>query len=118
MKKRRLFDIGRMRHRVSVFHVNREDDGSGGFDRKDPVDNEVGPLVLWAHIQPVTGRELQWGEQFTEVTTHACWLRYNVLVQPGMILRFRNVNYYIEQAYDPDNLQEFLLLTLREGGPA
>lgn len=116
MKKRRLFDIGRMRHRVSIYVVTRTDDGSGGFDREDPS----GATKLndyWAHIAPVTARERQWGEQFTEVTTHACWLRYNELVKPGMILRYRNVDYYIEQAYDPDNLQEWLLLALREGGP-
>lgn len=115
--KNRLFDIGKVRHRVSLFFVNRKDDGSGGFDREDPIDNEIAPLNLWARIEPVSAKERQWGEQFTEVTTHKCWLRYNTLVQQGMILRYRNVDYYIEQAYDPDNTQEWLFLTLREGGP-
>ena len=114
--KRRLFDLGKMRHRVSVYVVDRDDDGSGGFDRQDPSGGtKLGDF--WAHIAPVSAKERQWGEQFTEETTHHCWLRHNTLIEPGMILRFRNVDYYIEQAYDPDNLQEFLFLTLREGGP-
>jgi head-tail adaptor len=118
MKKRRLFDIGHMRHRISVYTVTRVDDGSGGFDRSDPSEaTKIGDY--WAHVQPVTARERQWGEQFTEVTTHTCWLRYHDAVASleGGILRFRGVDYYIEQAYDPDNLKNFLVLTLREGGP-
>lgn len=116
MKRRRLFDIGLMRHRVSLYTITRRDDGSGGYDRDDP--STVTKLNdYWAHMQPVTAREREWGEQFTELTTHTCWLRYNKLVVPGMVLRFRGIDYYVESVYDPDNLQEFMLLTLREGGP-
>ena len=114
--KSRMFDIGKLRHRVSLYAVTREDDGSGGFDRADPS-GATKIQDYWANLEPVSAKERQWGEQFTEVTTHKCWLRYNTLVQQGMILRYRNVDYYIEQVYDPDNLQEWLFLTLREGGP-
>lgn len=114
--KNRLFDIGKLRHRVSLYAVDRQDDGSGGFDRQDPS-GATKIQDYWARIEPVSARERQWGDQFTEVTTHKCWLRYNTLVQQGMVLRYRNVDYYIEQAYDPDNTQEWLFLTLREGGP-
>jgi len=116
--KNRLFDLGKLRHRVSVYAVTRVDDSSGGFDRQDPSEaTKIGEF--WGRIEPVSSREIQWGDQFTEVTTHKCWLRYHdeVANLEGGILRFRNRDYYIEQAYDPNNLQEFLLLTLREGGP-
>lgn len=115
---KRKFDIGKMRHRVSLYATTRVDDGAGGFTRSDPsgatkIDD------YWANVEPVSAKERQWGEQFTEITTHKCWLRYNTLIadQEGMILRFRNVDYYVESIYDPDQLQEFLMLTLREGGP-
>lgn len=114
--KRRLFDIGKMRHRFSVYAVTRVDDGSGGFDRSDPSGNTK-INDYWGFIEPVLSHERQWGEQFTEKTTHSCWLRYNTLVKPGMIIRYDNVDYYIETAYDPHNRKEFLLLGLREGGP-
>jgi hypothetical protein len=34
-----------------------------------------------------------------------------------MILRHKGADHYIESVYDPDNLKEFIFLTLREGGP-
>jgi SPP1 family predicted phage head-tail adaptor len=114
--KNRLFDIGKMRHRVTLYTVTRVDDGAGGFERQDPsVPTELG--TFWARVDPVSAKERQWGEQFTELTTHQCWLRYNAAVLPGMILRHKGADHYIESVYDPDNLKEFIFLTLREGGP-
>lgn len=118
--KRRLFDIGRMRHRIKVYATNRTDDGSGGYTRSDPSGaDHIGDY--WCHIAPVSARERQWGEQYTEVTTHVCWLRYNTLIKEGMtfrrIVNDSYVDYYVEKLYDPDNLQEFHMVMLREGGP-
>lgn len=120
MTKRRLFDIGKMRHRIAVYGISRTEDGSGGFDRSDPSNTTL-IMRFWGHIRPVSTRERQWGEQFTEVVTHVCWLRYNTLITEGMSVRRnfadRQQNYYVEGVYDPDNLKEFLVLMLREGGP-
>lgn len=120
MKKNRLFDVGKLRHRVGLYATTRTDDGSGGFERSDPS-GETKVQDYWAHIQPVTAMERQWGEQFTEQTTHSCWLRYNSLVKERMILRRYvpkgHIDYYIISAFDPDNLGEWMLLALREGGP-
>lgn len=118
--RRRSFDIGKMRHRVSVYATNREMDSSGGFDRTDPSSADlIGKY--WCHIEPVSARERQWGEQYTEVVTHRCWLRYNSLLQEGMalrrIIRGLAVDYYLESLVDPDNLQQWHMLMLREGGP-
>lgn len=115
---RRLFDTGKLRHRVSLYTVTRVDDGSGGFDRTDPSeDSKIG--TFWGHVEPVTARERQWGGQFTEVTSHKCWLRYHTAVS-GLehgILVFKGDQYYIETAFDPDELKEWLVLGLRKGGP-
>lgn len=117
MKNNRLFDLGKMRHRVSLYTVTRVDDGAGGFVRQDPASAPTLIGTFWARVDPVSAKERQWGEQFTELTTHQCWLRYNAAVVPGMILRFRGVDYYVETVYDPTNLGEFLMMNLREGGP-
>lgn len=114
--KRRLFDIGAMRDRIEVHVVTRTDDGAGGFERADPS----GATLLnkfWSKLEPVSARERQWSEQFTEVITHACWLRYNRLVTHGMIVIFKGEEFYVESAFDPDRRMEFLLLALRKGGP-
>lgn len=126
MSKGRLFDIGKMRHRIAIYGIDRRPDGSGGFTRND-IDGRGNPdgagLIgrFWAYIKPVSAKERQWGEQFTELTTHVCWLRYNTLIKEGMTLRRlfsdRQIDYYIEGMYDPDNLQKFWVLNLREGGP-
>jgi len=116
--KRRRFDIGKMRHRVTLYNTVREDDGYGGFDRLDAsVSTEIGEY--WAHIEPVSAHERIWGGQFTELTTHKCWLRYNDLLTglDGAIMSWKGKQYYIERIYDPNNLKEFLFLVLREGGP-
>ena len=114
--KRRLFDIGKMRQRVSLYTVTRTDDGAGGFTRTDP---SAGTLIgtYWGNIDPVSARERQWGEQFTELTTHVCWLRWRSDVYETGIVRCSGVDYYVEKAYDPDRLKEFIVMTLREGGP-
>ena len=120
MSKRRLFDVGKMRHRIAIYGTNRVEDGSGGFDRGDPSGADLIGRY-WGHVEPVSVKERQWGEQFTELTTHTCWLRYNTLVEEGMTLRRlfrdRHVDYYVEGMYDPNNLGEWLVLMLREGGP-
>jgi len=118
--KTRKFDIGKMRHRIRVYNVDQVDDGSGGFDRGDPDPSDL-LTTVWCHIEPVTARERQWGEQYTELTTHRCWLRYNDQLAEGQTWQRdvggTTINYYVEQLYDPDNLQEFHLAMLREGGP-
>lgn len=120
MKEQRKFDVGKMRHRIAVYAINRQDDEHGGFDRNDPTG---GDLIgrFWCKIYPVMGMERQWGEQFTEVTTHMCWLRYNSLLKEGMLLRRiltdQTIDYYLERLVDPSNLKEFHVAMLREGGP-
>lgn len=118
--KKRMFDLGKMRHRIRVFATHRVDDESGGYDRSDPSGaDHIGDY--WCHIEPVSARERQWGEQYTELTTHRCWLRYNTLLKEGMTLQRiigdTTVNYYLESLIDPNNLREFHLVMLREGGP-
>lgn len=121
MSFRRRFDIGQMRHRIRVYATTRVDDGAGGFTRTDPSGADlIGKY--WGHIEPINYRERQWGEQFTELTTHICWLRYNSLIKEGMTLmrtqRNANIEYYVQNAFDPDNgMNEYLMLALREGGP-
>ena len=120
MTKTRSFDLGKMRHRIAVYATERVEDGAGGFDRKDPSGSELIGRY-WCHIRPVTAKERQWGEQFTEVTTHMCWMRYNTLIKEGMTFRriigSNQVDYYVESFYDPDQLQQYQIVMLREGGP-
>jgi head-tail adaptor len=118
--KRRLFDLGRMRQRVKIYNTTRVEDQSGGFDRSDPsADTLLG--TYWAHVEPVSARQREWGEQYTEVTSHVAWLRYDTQLTDGMtigrVINAVEVFYYVEGCYDPNNLQEFTLLTLRQGGP-
>lgn len=118
--KNRLFDVGKMRHRIKIYNTVRVDDGSGGFDRSDPSEDDL-YATRWGFIAPVSSRQRQWGMQFTEVTTHACWLRFDDQLSDGMVLgrviRGTERFYYVEAVYDPENLGEFSFLTLREGGP-
>lgn len=118
--KSRLFDIGKMRHRIKIYNTVRADDGSGGFDREDPAPDNL-YATRWGHIEPVSARQRQWGEQYTEVTTHVCWLRHDATITDGMtlgrVINGTEVFYYVEGTFDPDNLQQFTLCNLREGGP-
>lgn len=121
MKKRRLFDLGKMRHRVEIHDITRTEDDSGGFDRGDP---SAASLLgeVWCHIQPISAKEKEWGGQFTELTSHVAWLRYNTSLSEGQTLRYVQVNggpidYYVETLFDPDRTKQFHILGLREGGP-
>lgn len=121
MKRRRLFDLGKMRQRVRVHEITRVEDGSGGFDRQDPA-----PATLigtyWGCLEPVVSREAQWGEAFTEQTTHYCWLRCRSTIKPGQTAvidtpKLGTRYFYIESVLNPDVQGRYIMLMLREGGP-
>lgn len=112
----RRFDIGKMRQRISIYTTTRADDGSGGFSRLDP--SEATKLKdCWSYIRPLTERERTWGEQFAEDVTHECWLRRDDAIRHGMTIRHGTVDYYVVTAVPMEGMDEFMRLTLRQGGP-
>jgi hypothetical protein len=66
--KNRLFDIGKMRHRVTLYTVTRVDDGAGGFERQDPsVPTELG--TFWRVLTQSVRRNVS-GESNSPSSPH------------------------------------------------
>ncbi len=113
---RRKVDIGQMRHRVIVYDTTRVEDDAGGFDRKDPSD-ETKIATVWADVTPVSARERTWGGQHVENVTHKVLVRYNPLFQGGQTIVHKWEPMYVISVVDPDQLEEWMYLMVREGGP-
>jgi SPP1 family predicted phage head-tail adaptor len=64
--------VGELRHRISVTRQNEVEDGEGGFT-KTPV------TVCYrtpAHVEPLSGRQLERAQQVDPRTTHRVTVRY------------------------------------------
>lgn len=109
-------DVGKMRHRISVYTITQVDDGNGGFERSDPS-TATRIAFVWANVESISSREQQWGMKFQEVVTHKVLVRYNAAFLAGQQLRHDNRPYYIVSIVDPDQRKEFMVLMCREGGP-
>jgi SPP1 family predicted phage head-tail adaptor len=76
-----------LRHRVSIQQRSVEQDSFGG---QSDVWTEV--LTVWAHIQPLNGRELMAAQAVQSETTHSITLRYNTpFSRPADVTKLRIV---------------------------
>ena len=116
LRRNRLKDLGAFRQRITLYETTRVADDVGGFERVDPSD-ATKIDTFWGLLRPVVGRETSIAEQFTDVITHECWLRYGAPLEPGMILSEGGMYYYVSYFVDPDMMRRYWLAMLREGGP-
>jgi len=109
-------DVGKMRHRLTIYAITQVDDGNGGFTRSDPsVLTEI--ATVWGDIQPISAREQQWGMKYQDVVTHRANIRFDARFLPGQQLRHDGKPFYIVTIVDTDQRKEFMTLMCREGGP-
>ncbi len=106
------YDISRLRQRISVYEIVREDDGAGGTTREDTLIKTVS-----AYIAPVKAKEIMQGAQNEERITHWGFIRFNEKFKAGQTIKHRGKELFIVSITDPTQLKEWQDLQLREGGP-
>lgn len=73
--------IGQMRHRVSIFKQERISDGQGGY-----IETLQKKATVWAHIEPVSGKEFYEAMQVTNEVTHKVRMRYTQISPHDLII--------------------------------
>jgi len=87
---------GELRHRLTIEIPQRLSDGAGGA-----IVTWAQVASIWAHIKPVSARELRAAEQRAEKLTHKIILRYRSDINATMRLvgagRIFNINAIINE---------------------
>jgi SPP1 family predicted phage head-tail adaptor len=89
---------GELRHQVTLQQLGkRVDDGYGGGSIP-----EIDVVKLWAHIEPLVGRELFNEAQFNPSVTHQITIRYYPGIKPSMRILFGSRVFDIKSIRDID----------------
>lgn len=104
--------VGKMRHRIEIYEPARTPDGAGGFIRGD-----VKVLDAWAEVKNMSaGEKLKYAALQQELT-HKVIMRASDQVIAGRYFKYDGRDFYIKDVIKRGERNEFLELTVREGGP-
>jgi len=78
--------IGTLRHRITFEQETRADDGGGGS--ASTWANIFGIPTVWARVEPLSGREVLFGQQMQASVTHRITLRHKPEVTEAMRINF------------------------------
>lgn len=101
--------IGDLRHRITFQEKVEVPDGyKGQVVTWQPV------IVLWASVEPLSGREYFYGHQIKAEVTHRVKIRYNEKITTEMRIEFRSRHLAIESIIDPEERHALLEIFARE----
>lgn len=106
---------GELRHRIIVQKRATTQDSFGGQST-----DWAEILKAWAHIAPLTGRELMAAQAVQSETTHAITLRFNALfARPADVTKYRILwngrNFDISGSINEDERNRQVVLAAKEG---
>jgi len=100
----------KLRHRVTLQTKSSVPDGGGGFTI---VWSDL--AVVFADVEPLSGRERYAAERIEPVVTHRVTIRYRSDVDTTMRAMFGARYLYINSAIDPGERTRYLQLGCTEG---
>ncbi len=102
-------EAGHLRHRVRLEHYTQTANAVG-----DPVKAWVAVTEVWSHIEPLSGRELEWAQQQHAEAAIRVTLRYRAGVDPTYRVMFGARTFEVLAVVNPDERNERLELMCRE----
>lgn len=78
--------IGKLRHRITFQKETRVDDGGGGS--ASTWGDISGTATVWASVEPLSGREVLFGQQLQASVTHRIKLRHKSDISEAMRIKF------------------------------
>ena len=104
--------IGNMRHRITFEKKVPVPDGyKGNAITWQPV------CVVWAEVEPLSGRERFYANQIQTEVTHKIGIRYNGSITTEMRILHKGRAFDIESIIDIKEAQEFQTILAREQKP-
>lgn len=104
-----FIDPGRFRHALSLQRVEPISDGAGGHDEAWSEE-----ALVWAHVEPISARQIVGADQRIEETTHRVTFRFREGVVAGMRFVRNGRTLHIVTVQDPDETGRYLLCRTRE----
>ena len=101
--------IGELRHRITFEKEVKVPDGYKGF-----VVTWQAVCVVWASVEPLSGREYFYAHQVKAEVTHRIRIRYNEKVTTEMRIKHRDRYLEIESIIDLKERREFQEILARE----
>lgn len=101
---------GRLRHRITI----QQQAVTGQNDYGEDIYEWTDVAIVWAEVQPLTGREYWAAEQVNAETTHQVRLRYLSDIEPSMRILFGSRVLVIESVFNVDERDRELVVTARE----
>lgn len=108
-----MLDAGKLRHRVVVQRYAGQADDYGDMERQEDK-NWRTVCILWAAVDPISGKEFYAAEQAQSEVTHKVRTRYRGGIRPGMRLLLGQRRLYIRSVIDWEERHESLLLMAQE----
>lgn len=101
--------IGKLRHRITFEKLVKVDDGYHGFTVTwHPV------CVVWASVEPISGREYFYAHQITAEVTHRIKIRYSEKITTEMRIKHKGRYFAIESIIDLKERREFQEILAKE----
>lgn len=108
-----MLDAGKLRHRVVVQKYVGQADEYGDIGRQEDK-NWRNVCIVWAAVDPISGREYYAAEQAQSEVSHKVRMRYRGGIKPGMRLLLGERKLYIRSVIDWEERHESLLLMVQE----
>ena len=108
-----MLDAGKLRHRITLQQYTGSADDYGDIRRQDDA-NWRTAAVVWAAVDPISGREFYAAEQAQSELSHKVRIRYRQGVKPGMRLLLGSRRLYIQSVIDWEERHESLLPMVQE----
>lgn len=105
------FAIGLMRARVTLQREVPVAQGGGSY-----AAGWTDVAILWARIEPLSGREIVQDARQESRVTHRIIIRYHSDVDAGMRLLWQGRVFAVQAVIDPGAAHRFLQLLAVEGG--
>lgn len=90
------------------------DDGGGGIAESPDNENWSDFATLYAHVEPLSGRELFQAQQINDQLTHRITVRYYPGVLSAMRVKYGTRIFIIESIIDVDERHREIQLMTRE----
>jgi SPP1 family predicted phage head-tail adaptor len=101
---------GQLRQTITLQTLTPTGDNAGGVASETPVDF----ATLYAHVEPLSGRELVQAHQVNDELTHRIVMRYYPGVASNMRVKYGTRFFLIESIIDVDERHRGLILMCKE----
>lgn len=105
--------VGQLRHYITIESRTLTSDQQGGSTEAWATFANA-----WAKIEPMSPKQIWYSEQLQHRVTHKFTIRYIANFDSDMRISFDSRTFHVQGFKDPDELKQWLEISVEEGAPA